>query len=295
MTVYAVGLDNDKTLMRFIGCAQELGEAVELVNLHDLLEAPWCWSAPAALGPSMAGTRSLDPNAAFYARLVDLSPVLIEPDAGRWRSMLTGVAAFLESAPGIVVNRPGSQIHNAAKPLHECWLARRGFHVPPALTTADPTDIEAFVGRHGRVIVKTLCGIRATAQVMTWSDLTTFRPEQGPIHLQKVIDGFDVRVHMVGAEAHAERIDSDGPDYRERSAETRHTAHAPPADLVARMASASAEMGLAFTGWDFKVDSDGVYWCLEANPMPGYDVYDRRCDGAISRALLEHLRHGDPH
>jgi D-alanine-D-alanine ligase-like ATP-grasp enzyme len=52
---------------------------------------------------------------------------------------------------------------------------------------------------------------------------------------------------------------------------------------------ASNAMGMAFTGWDFKIDAAGQYWCLEVNPMPGYGCYDRRCDGAISTELLRYL------
>ena len=43
------------------------------------------------------------------------------------------------------------------------------------------------------------------------------------------------------------------------------------------------------TGWDFKVDAEGRYWCLECNPMPGYSFYDRLGQGAVSRALVELL------
>jgi len=45
-------------------------------------------------------------------------------------------------------------------------------------------------------------------------------------------------------------------------------------------------MGLLLAGWDFKVDSDGRAWCLEANAMPGYSSYDRRLGGSISNEIL---------
>ncbi|MFC7646021.1 hypothetical protein ACFQX6_39555 [Streptosporangium lutulentum] len=43
---------------------------------------------------------------------------------------------------------------------------------------------------------------------------------------------------------------------------------------------------MSFAGWDFKRDPQGVHWCLEVNPMPGYDWYDRRAGGAISESLV---------
>ncbi|MFF4040284.1 hypothetical protein [Streptomyces sp. NPDC001816] len=56
----------------------------------------------------------------------------------------------------------------------------------------------------------------------------------------------------------------------------------------------TADLGTAFAGWDFKVAGDGTYWCLEVNPMPAYDWYDRRLGGAISASLLGLLRGGPP-
>jgi hypothetical protein len=59
------------------------------------------------------------------------------------------------------------------------------------------------------------------------------------------------------------------------------------AELLVRR---TADQGLLFAGWDFKVDSDGTYWCLECNPMPGYSRYDRVCDYTIIDALTALLR-----
>ena len=59
-----------------------------------------------------------------------------------------------------------------------------------------------------------------------------------------------------------------------------------PTDLKNRLVSATSRMELAFAGWDFKVDADNIYWCLEADPMPGYLPYDLACQGAVSQALV---------
>lgn len=292
MTIYALGVDNDKTLRRFVEFAAAAGEPIELVNLHAVAREDWQVGVPAASAPARvygAGLR-LEPAAGYYARLVDLSPVLPAPASGAWRAMLSGFAAFLETVDGPVVNRPGAQVHNGAKPFHEWWLAQQGFDVPPAVTSADPAVLRDFLARHGTGIVKSLCGMRGTAQLIGPRDLAGFRREQGPIHLQAYVRGHDLRVHLVGREAFAERILSDAVDYRARGVDSRHEPAEVPAALLARMTAASEAMGLAFTGWDFKVDADGRHWCLEVNPSPGYDVYDRRADGAISRALLRHLR-----
>ncbi len=61
--------------------------------------------------------------------------------------------------------------------------------------------------------------------------------------------------------------------------------------LAVKLISATSNLGLVFAGWDFKVSSeDGRVWCLEANPMPGYDGYDRRLGGAVTASLLKCLQ-----
>jgi glutathione synthase/RimK-type ligase-like ATP-grasp enzyme len=287
LMVCVVGLDNDKTLAHFLSTAPT-GD-VDFLNLHDLAGAGWRFPVPATA--DVTAPCVLDPHDAYYIRIVDLSPVLPEPEASRWRAMTMGITAFLESAPGVVVNRPGGHSHNAAKPLHEIWLARRGFAVPPAISTSDRDEICSFIDRcGGAAIVKSLCGVRGDAQRVTRQSFEDFVEEQGPVHVQRLVEGFDIRVHLIGTTAHAERIVADGIDYRSRDVPSRHAPFAMPQALIDRMVDASRAMDLAFTGWDFKVDADGTFWCLEVNPMPGYDSYDRRADGAISRTLLEYLK-----
>ena len=91
--------------------------------------------------------------------------------------------------------------------------------------------------------------------------------------------------HVVGDSVLALRIDSEATDYRIDD----EAAYAPvtlPDALAERMTRTARDMGLIFSGWDFKVDRDGQYWLLEANPMPGYNSYDKRLDGSITAALV---------
>jgi glutathione synthase/RimK-type ligase-like ATP-grasp enzyme len=81
-------------------------------------------------------------------------------------------------------------------------------------------------------------------------------------------------------------ISADTPDYR-ASRSLEFAVHRLPVDLEQQLITATTKMGLSFAGWDFKLDKDGSYWCLEANPMPGYDGYDRRLNGRITESLLE--------
>jgi glutathione synthase/RimK-type ligase-like ATP-grasp enzyme len=85
------------------------------------------------------------------------------------------------------------------------------------------------------------------------------------------------------------RFRSDTIDYRKDRAAEREMIWLPD-ELAELLVRRTADQGLLFAGWDFKVDSGGTYWCLECNPMPGYSHYDRVCDYTISDALMALLR-----
>ncbi|RZB13786.1 hypothetical protein StrepF001_42180 [Streptomyces sp. F001] len=288
MTIHVVGVQGDNTVCRFVEQAVAAGTPVAFVDLHAVVRHPWRITLHpdgdhAVLHTAADRPLVLPADGAYYLRTVDLSPVL-PPDRGRaWRHLIGALMAYLDAVTGPVVNRPGGHSHNGAKPLHEWWLSQHGFAVPPALTSSDPDRIRAFLDERGAAIVKAVCGSRGTAQLVSTADFADFQPAAGPVHLQQRVDGFDVRVHLVGDEAFAERIDSDAVDYRGSDAVYRP--FEVPSDVLALMRDAAREMDLVFTGWDFRVSPDGRWWCLEANPMPGYDFYDRRCDGAISAAV----------
>jgi glutathione synthase/RimK-type ligase-like ATP-grasp enzyme len=229
----------------------------------------------------------LRPDDSVYCRLIDLSSLQENRDTRRrWRGLVAGLAAWLEQADGIVVNRPGHAADNSTKPLHESWLRAAGFDVAPTLTSSNGPELADFAGR-GPTVAKSVAGIRADTRSVMPESFADFDPASGPVHLQRRIEGRDVRVHVVDEEVHGELIESDAVDYR--TATAFFTPFTPPPAVSALVVQATRAAGLLFAGWDFKLDSEGRFWCLEANPMPGYDGYDTRAGGAISRSLVARL------
>jgi hypothetical protein len=288
--IYAVGLDVDPTFLHFLRNALDLGIEVQPVNLGAVEQ--WRLALPDD-GASVifaAGERiDLDPSAAYFCRLIDLSPALEPPaEASRSRGLLTALAAWLEHIPGRVVNRPGSRADNGTKPLHEVLLRRLGLRVPPALTASDGRRLREFAAA-GPAVVKALSGVRADARLVSAGEFVAFDPASGPVHLQRYVEGDDVRVHVVADRVLALRIRSGAVDYR-RAGNAVYEEIGLPADFAANLVHATAACGLGFAGWDFKLDAAGDFWCLEANPMPGYDLYDRKLGGRISESLLAVLR-----
>ena len=286
----AIGIDNDPTLAHFVRAASAAGVPLDLLNLRAAVDGDW--RLPVAGGePALfdfgGRTVELQLDDSIYCRLIDLSTVQQDLEARRrWRGLVSGLAAWLEQAEGIVVNRPGHAADNGAKPLHEVWLRGAGFDVAPTLTSSSGPRLADFAAR-GPTVAKSVAGVRADTRIVTPESFAGFDPASGPVHLQRRIQGLDVRLHAVDEVVHGELIESDAVDYRTGTA--RFMPFQPPAALAEQVVRATRSAGLLFAGWDFKLDSQGRFWCLEANPMPGYDGYDMRAEGAISRSLVERL------
>ncbi|MFI9244683.1 RimK family alpha-L-glutamate ligase [Streptomyces sp. NPDC053086] len=293
--IYALGLAMDGTLTHFTARA---AADVTLVDLGELAaDGAWRLSLPDD-GDSwlLAGDQRHDlrPGDGYYCRLADLSALEEDPVRRvRWRGLMASLTAWLVTAPGVVVNRPGTAGDNGSKPLHEVTLAGLGFTVPESLTSSDPGRLRAFAAA-GPAIVKALSGVRADSRPVSPEEFDAFVAYQGPVHLQRYVAGSDVRVHVCADAVHAEEAVSTAVDYRTAPPEDiDFRPHELPAALATSLTARTRELGLAFAGWDFKRDAEGTYWCLEANPMPGYDWYDRRAGGAIT-ASLAHLLTGGP-
>jgi glutathione synthase/RimK-type ligase-like ATP-grasp enzyme len=120
-------------------------------------------------------------------------------------------------------------------------------------------------------------------------DFDDFQPASGPVHLQRLVEGADARIHVIGGEMVAQRVMAASVDYRRSGGLSEMEEFEPSAEMRKLLVEATKALGLAFAGWDFKIGEDEVYWCFEANPMPGYGPYDNRCDGAITTKLLRFL------
>jgi hypothetical protein len=258
--IVAIGLDVDEPFTRFVECAVGAEVPLQLVNLRAAVDGAWRFEVPVR-GPALlvqdGQAIELQPDDAYFCRLIDLSSQIADlQKSRRWQSLLGG----------------GARVSRARE--HHRVRCRR----------AAPVYARWSDGVEGR-----FCGTRAQTIEITEADLEGFAPESGPIHLQRMVTGGDARVHVVGDDIVAQRLSSDTVDYRRGGVMDDLEVFELPERIRDLVITGTRQIGLAFAGWDFKIDGDEQYWCLEVNPMPGYSPYDLRCDGAITRALLRHL------
>jgi hypothetical protein len=282
------GSKADPVLVHFASRCVRRDVAFAVMDLVDLAaRGDWSLSVPPRAGDALNGAEVVRPGelTGIYVRPIYLGRTSAE--AARWRGLLDGFTSWLDETTLPVVNRPQHNQLNSYKPAHYAWLSANGLLVPASLMSSDPARLKDFVSA-GRTVVKPVCGTRAVTREIDLAALDRLPGHDGPVLVQRLVAGDDVRAHVVGEEVIACRFTSAAIDYR-RDRRARRARLDIPADLAALLVDRTAAQGLAFAGWDFKVDGDGRYWCLECNPMPGYSFYDRVCDGAVSDALIRHL------
>jgi hypothetical protein len=292
--ITAIGVGTDPTITYFRDQAADRGVPIRFVDLFDVVDGDF----ELHVGhPGLSWVRdprgavtTLDPDGAFYCRLINLGDV-IPAEFPEWSSTIFALTAWLELASGLVVNRPGHPCDNACKPLHETVLAQWGFHVPDSITSSDGQALAAFAAE-APCVAKALSGQRADCIRVDPPTFADFDPRRGPVHLQRHVDGDDVRAHVVGERVFAVEINANGDDYRLDHNACFTSINLGPATDTA-LIEATQAMGLSFAGWDLRVNGDEL-WVLEANPMPGYSYYDTNMGGRITAGLIEFLFERSP-
>ena len=293
--VLLLGVDFDLNIVHFVGRYRSVGLPFCVLNLREIVaNGGWEITLPDGTGALWTATASVDVSEvrAVFWRPIDLAAY--ESDAGRatrWRDLMRALTAWLGDASRVplVINRASAHRHNKAKGLHEACLQSFGLRVPDAVTSADPATLRDFA-KSGRTVLKAYNGKPARAREVSFDEVATYDGSTGPLHLQRLIEGQEIRAHVVGEKTFTLKIDSPDLDYRRRglfATESRPVIL--PEDLAVQLQKATRLQGLVFAGWDLKLDSEGRYWCLECNPMPAFAAFDRRHDGAIAEELIRCL------
>ena len=172
-------------------------------------------------------------------------------------------------------------------------IRRHKFLVPETLVTNDPDAVREFLAEHGRVIYKSISGLRSIVTEIGDADLERLEELRAcPVQFQEYVPGFDVRVHVVGDEVIATRIDSHGNRLSIcGSWGSRHGARTfrHPKRPRRPMPSSVQGLGLAFSGIDLRITPNGEVYCFEVNPSPAFSYYESHTGQPISLALARYL------
>lgn len=216
------------------------------------------------------------------------------PARRRARALHQALADWCEITPARVVNRARPQASNASKPYQAEFLRRLGLAVPETLVTNDPSLVQAFVARHGRVVYKSASGVRSVVRTFGAADRDRLeRITWCPVQFQAYVPGTDVRVHVVGDEVFATAVRSAATDYRYAADEGLAAASLEAVELADEVADgcirAAAALALPFAGIDLRIDANGGATFFEVNPSPAFTYYEDSTGQPISRALATYL------
>ena len=209
----------------------------------------------------------------------------------RSRQADAALVAWADLTRAGVVNRPAAMAANNSKPYQLGLIERFGFDVPDTLVTTDPEAALRFNRRHGRVIYKSVSGVRSIVSQLRDDQLARLADiANGPTQFQQHIPGEDVRVHVVGEEIHATRVRSDADDYRYAAGPAPELAatEIPPA-IAARCCAVARGMGLHVAGIDLRHTPDDRWICFETNPSPAFTFYERATGQPIADGIARLL------
>lgn len=205
---------------------------------------------------------------------------------------------WIDIAPGRVASRPRAMLSNMSKTYQADLIRRAGFAIPETIVTNDPDQALAFVAQcrstGDDVIYKSVSGARSIVQTFTDADRDRLgRIRWCPTQFQRKVRGTDIRVHVIGPQTFATRIESDATDYRYAQRQEGEAAALSSTTLPSAVAQAcvalSSLLDLPFTGIDLRMTPEGVPVCFEANPCPAYSYYESHTGAPIARALVHWL------
>lgn len=244
---------------------------------------------------------SVDEFTGVFTRLMDYHhlPELKDapetsPEVNFCRNLFDTLTRWAEITPARVVNRVAPMGSNFSKPYQAQLIKRYGFEVPETLITNDPELVRAFRARHGRVIYKSISGVRSIVQTLTDDDMTRIDNIRWcPTQFQAFVEGTNVRVHTIGDKVFATAIKTDATDYRYAQRQSGDYADLRPVDLADDLAEMcvklAAGLGLAFAGIDLKITPENYVYCFEVNPSPAFSYYESQTGQPISRAVADYL------
>jgi glutathione synthase/RimK-type ligase-like ATP-grasp enzyme len=199
---------------------------------------------------------------------------------------------LVDAMPSVVVNRVRASISNDSKVFQQLQLSSFGFLTPRTLVTTAPEQAVAFYERcRKRVIYKSLSGVRSIVRRLEDKDLPRLELVRNcPTQFQEIVDGVDIRVHIVGEEVFATELISEASDYRYANSLTARAIDLPP-ELASACVRLTRSSGLMLSGIDLRRTADDQYYCFEMNPSPGFIFYERSTEQPISEAVAR-LLHG---
>lgn len=290
-----IGYAGEKTTRHVCAAARAQAVDFDFLDLQQAVESNQVvveWDGSGLALTLDERTFDLSEYSGFYSRLY-FQPTGSPSRDASLSEIVAWVNAYLDASSALVINRPSCGWSNFVKLHHARELSDVGFRVPRSVITGSPRTARELVAE-GRWVSKPCSGTRSETVLVDEALCERLDSlERTPTQFQEYVEGPDVRVHWLRGECFAVKIrTSSGIDYRYGEGDNWFSQIDVPADVARHCTEFCERARLEFSGLDFKIDASGEWVALEANPMPGFDYYDRWLDGAISKRLVTILAQG---
>jgi RimK family alpha-L-glutamate ligase len=205
-------------------------------------------------------------------------------------------------AGGVAVLNPPRAVETCVdKYLATACLKAAGLRVPPTVVCqhADAA-LEAFTALGGDVVVKPLFGsegrgmVRVSDVEMAWRTFRTLERLQSVLYLQQFIPhpGWDLRVFVLGGRVLTAMRRYNHGDWRTNVAQGGRGEVVRLSAEEERLAlRAAAALGAAMAGVDLLPGSQGEWYVLEANAVPGWRALAPVTGVDVAAAVIDFLIH----
>lgn len=276
-------------------CCGDVVEELSRMGASWVCIEGWRYTVCPALAtvPDLDSRRWYEEAAAAFVR-----PTVADASEWEWARKTEELWGWLEESDLRVINRLSSSLSNASKQAQALVIEEMGFLVPESIVTTDVATACDFVSAHGRVVYKSLSGVRSIINILTSSDLVSGRLstiENCVTQFQRYVPGDDIRVHVVGTKAVAHRIRSNAPDYRYASrtgCSITVNRDVLPTEVAKRCIDLSQALKLELSGIDLRITEGGEWYCFEANPSPAFSFFEEQDRVGIAELVAAHLCEG---
>ena len=180
------------------------------------------------------------------------------------------------------------------KPYTLVMAVRHGLRIPDTLISNNFDAVGNFADSHGDCIVKPVMGGAYTRNLATVMENREDEEILGPMPaiVQRKLSYPEYRVFLICGEIYAFRLHSNYVDYR--PAKDNHMVYIgnelPSDDVAERLRALVTTFACDFCACDFKSDPEsGDMVFLELNTGPMFAAFDANANGALTRAMVQHL------
>ncbi|WP_170145544.1 ATP-grasp domain-containing protein [Salinimonas sediminis] len=177
------------------------------------------------------------------------------------------------------------------KPQQLYRAVQHGLTIPVTCIGNDPSRMQQFLAEHEQTIIKPVHG-GAFTELYRHRELQaqqpTCLPVTGPMTLQEYIEGTNIRSYVINTTVISAELRSACVDFRQDT-NTQAFAHELPEALTQTVLALFNQLGMQWGAIDWRLDDQGRYVFLEANPAPRFTYFEQATGYAVASKMAETL------